>query len=281
MFILARSLKLVIVHYLEIMPHYLIAMFIFLAVFGAIPLLGGIIALPLLVGVASLFTHVAKTREDYPGLPHMIGYRGDTLLRNVLNLGIPYIIFPFLGLVFWYTDWTTPAYWVAGQEWIPDIAWRPFENIIGVFALIPLIYLLPWYLFLTPLSMTPFLLADPEFDPERGSALKQSARMLIGSYLKLYLLRFTFLLWFIWLGGGALLAAVLFVAAVFGGEFSITGPFIAIYFITIPLTFLIILPWYHMLHALLYDNIRTKAKKKAAPLEDATAPSTAEGFSYD
>ena len=73
--------------------------------------------------------------------------------------------------------------------------------------------------------------------------------MLRGHYLRLFLLRLLFVPWILWLLIGGFLVAVFILS---GGPVT----FIILYILSIPFHFFFILPFYTMVHAVLYSEIR-------------------------
>lgn len=135
-------------------------------------------------------------------------------------------------------------------------------------------FILFWILIFIPamivdmlLSMVPYLLADPDFDPRGSDAIRSSIRMIKPRFFRIFALRFVFLLWFIALGLSLPFYTVEVFADAMGGREmeNLFGPFQDIFEVAVLTTVLLVIPLYRMMHGVIYTKLKPRQKTGIPP----------------
>ena len=277
---LLKAFKTLFMHYFNIIPTYIIVYVIRIVSASAIPLFGPILVLPLKVSVA----HAMLTARIRPKLKEKIHFslanENGNYFKNLIYLfvsGYFFLVpilagvmlqilfevifgFDFLSNLFSFLRKYNPELnspfiaYVLGFDYVSHrVPFMVFSITLAVCAVISVVLSLMF-------AMTPFLLADDVFDQNKDNPIKASVRMLKGHYLRLFLLRFPFFLWLLWIVLGWI--PFLFITVMFGfaqgplpGEEYMLA-YVLIYLFSIPAHFLFVSPLYTMVHAVLYGDLR-------------------------
>ncbi len=246
MLFLFNALRLTLKHYFKIMP-YLFLGFILYFLINTIPFIGTVLALPVLVGMAYTTTYVALSEQPLKSAPLFIGYEEGFLGKNILYLLVQQLL--TYGITFV----------VGGRLFLHLLREIDFESLQGpplywVMLLFTVIFL-PAFIFSMILAMVPYLLADPKFNQTVQNPLITSFKMLKGHYIRLLAYRIPFILWYLWLIGGSVFTGIWLIVNTMleptGG-----GIFVVLWLLSGPLHVLLIMPWYRMVHTLLFIELR-------------------------
>ncbi len=246
MAIFIKATRLLVQHYFILIPRFLAFYLFFGLIFTFIPGFGWLLAMPLSVGVAYATSYIVLGGDTVDRPTLFLGYEGNTTGKNFLFLTIKW------GLVLLAVSvLTAPIFRLLG----PYLVQYFDSDIVIVLLSLVVSALLPAFIVTTLFAMTPFLLADPKFDQRVRNPLTTSMKMIKGHYGKLVLLRLIFIPWFLWLLAGGILMMFVIVAMAFSGEV-ILGDFVRWWLISVPVTLFVVLPWYHMVHTVLYAELR-------------------------
>ena len=240
-----KALKSLIMNYFQIMPIFILATFITTFIANIAPVIGMILLLPLLIGVAySMLKAITKSKQ-FKQEALLVGFKSDVYFKNVTYLLIkqfayliPLIIgFLIIGYFYRYVHALQINYGIL------------ISNLI--------IFSIPATIISLMFTFVPHLLADPKFNQKRHNPLKVSALMMRGNYLRLLLMRLLFVPWFIWFTSGFLVSVMSVYQSLFGGEFAYPNLALS-WMISLPINYLVIQPWYLMMHAEFYVSLRGK-----------------------
>ncbi len=257
--LLYRASRLLIRHYIRLLPFYIAATLVTVGLFTFIPGIGILLALPLGISLAYITTDTIIHGRRPQVRTLFIAYKSGDVLRNLFYTNLRGLITYILTFSLSYRILQTiPSDWIVsftGQTGI-----HPYAVLIGL----GFIAFLPAVLIASAMSMVPFLLADPRFDPSRQNPLAVSYRILKGNFLRLLAVRSFFLLWYGWVLAGGFFLLIWIYVMLFGAT---DWPFtyedferhMLIYVISLSLHPFIIMPLKHVVHALLYTEIRHKA----------------------
>jgi len=244
--IFIEATRLLVKNYFILIPRFLGFYFFFGLIFTFIPGFGWLLAMPLSVGIAYATSYIALGGETVDRPTLFMGYEGNTTGKNILYLAIKWGLVALAVSALW-----RPVFLFLAQR----LAHFFEGDDILFYSSLALSALLPALVVTTLLAMTPYLLADPKFDQRVKNPLTTSMKMLKGHYGKLILLRIFFIPWFIWILAGGIVMLILFIYMIFSGE--VPYPlFIKSWLISVPVTLFIVLPWYHMVHTVLYVELR-------------------------
>ncbi len=241
-----RAVKVLFKHYGLIFPVYAFASLSMILVTNVAPLVGTLLVLPVGLGVAYTMYSVIETRKKPRKRAFTLGFEK----HYVLNIGylairqVAYLAPLLLGV---FLSGLLSGYVIEIQ------AANTFV------ALNFLLFALPSAVVSLMLAMVPFLLADPKFDQSKHNPLKVSASIMKGNYLRLLFTRLFFIPWLLWTGSGLALVFVSYFSSLFGGG-AVLPNLTLIWLLSTPVLFLVITPWYQMVHADLYVSLRHKVK---------------------
>ena len=276
---LLKAFKTLFINYFNIIPTYIIVYVIRISSAGVIPVFGPILVLPLKVSVAHAML-TARIRPKLEEKSHFsLANENGNYFKNLTYLFVSqYFIlvpilagvvlqilfevifgFDFLSNLFSYLRAYDPDFnssfiaYVLGFDYVSHyVPFMIFSMTLAVSAVVSVVLSLMF-------AMTPFLLADDVFDQNKDNPIKTSMRMLKGHYLRLFLLRFPFFLWMVWIILGWI--PLVFFLVMFGfaqgpipGE-SYMVAYVFLYLFSIP-AHLFISPLYTMVHAVLYGDLR-------------------------
>ena len=256
-----RALKTFLWYYFRIIPIYLLINFIRGISNGFIPWIGPVVLLPFKVTIAHamLTAHIDPKNKDKNHFS--VASENGNYFRNMLYLFAKeylYLIPLSVGLGgFLLIDsglMDTALNYMFNIDFNASFIGEFFQFDLGFYStfLILLVFGTLSIIISLMVAMVPFLLADEQFDQSKHNPLKQSMRMLKGHYVRLALLRLAFVPWLLWLTLGGILIAVVFSTQQASGWETYT----IIYLLSIPFHFIFIQPFYTMVHAVLYSEIR-------------------------
>ncbi len=255
--ILFKALKLTIKHYFKIIPYLIIVLILYGIFSSVVPFIGSLIALPLFVGVAYFMVNIVIYEQKPKKSPLFLGFENGKFLYNMIYL----VLREMITHVFTFVISTTLFMTLFNDIEIVSLKYNLHPLIVLVVFII--IALLPALIISMGLSMVPYLLADYKFDQARNNPLFASLKLLKNNYLRLFGMRLLFYIWYLWIIVGFFIVALWTNLMLFGG-----GPLvdyvneveviIGAWLISILVTPLIIMPWYRMVHAVLYVKLRHK-----------------------
>ncbi len=244
---LIKAFKNLIMHYPSIIPTYVVATLFGIIIFNVAPVVGPIVFLPLSVGVAHVMLCAVTKEKKVSLLPVGLGFKENYYRRNLLFLFLRQIAYlaPLMvgGLV---------AGIVSGRFF-------GFDLHFGFLTLNFIIFAVPSALVSLMFSMVPLLLADPRFDQRKHNPLLVSAYIMKGNYLKLLFVRLFFAPWLALTASGFLVSLISFYERFFEIDSGVSR-FILPFGLLTPLLFLVMNPWYQMVHAQLYGTLRHKVR---------------------
>lgn len=244
---LILGIKDLVKNYTTIMPTYLMATILLFVVSNAFPVIGTVAFLPMTVGIsfvmirAIVFKGYKKTRAI------SFGFRKGYYVKNVYYLLVRQLAF------------IVPIAIGGAVSGLFLGLYGNLKTSIGLSIFNIVLFSLPSVLLSLMLAMVPFLLADPKFNQKRHNPLKVSARIMKGEYAKLLLVRLFFLPWLALNVSSVAVVFSSFYTRIFGMEPPTDG-FLTSSMIIIPLMYLVFLPWYRMMHAEIYAQLRYKVK---------------------
>jgi len=276
--LLFRALGNTFKYYGKIMPHFIVLAAFYIGIQTFIPLVGWFLALPMLVGFAYTSTYVVLSGLQVDRSPYLLGYDGDNGFKNIFYLGLRSIIISIIigGAILLTGAIFESSLGLLGRVLRTDLGTMLqetlFSDILIILIVIAFMFALPGVLYSivsSMFSMVPYLLADPKFNQRWRNPLITSMKMLKGHYIKLILLRFLFMIWYIWMIIGGIFSGILMLFMAFSGSGErFVIPFVNSWLLSVPVTLFLILPWYHMLHTTLYVDIRDKIIIKKAHEKD-------------
>ena len=258
--LLYRASRLLIRHYIRLLPFYIAATLVTVGLFTFIPGIGILLALPLGISLAYITTDTIIHGRRPQVRTLFIAYKSGDVLRNLFYTNLRGLITYILTFSLSYRIFTG----TITSDWIVRFTGQtglhPYAVLIGL----GVIAFLPAVLIAAAMSMVPFLLADPKFDSSKQNPLVVSYRILKGNFLRLLAVRSFFLLWYGWVLVGGFFLLIRIYVLLFGAT---DWPFtyedferhMMIYYISLSIHPFIIMPLKHVVHALLYTEIRHKA----------------------
>lgn len=236
------AFKTLIFHYPSIISIYLVVIILQTFIGNVAPLIGTVLLLPLKVSVAAVMLNALLKDKKAFNETLGIGFKQPVYFKNVLTLLLQQYLYllPFgLGLIFVFL-----TYYQLNDVPLYSIIIVFFSGIFSI--ILSLLF-----------AMVPFLLADKDFNQTKHNAILHSAKILKGSYLKLIFIRLFFATWMIWLGGSFIFSIIGFFGLL-SEEPSRLTYIIPAFLISLPLTVLLVQPFYHMMHATLYLKLKSK-----------------------
>ncbi|MCF7925384.1 MAG: DUF975 family protein [Candidatus Izimaplasma sp.] len=241
---LIYAFKHLIKNYRYIMPTYILSVLGVLLVSHLAPVIGTILILPISIGVARVMINAAEGEVNRLKLPILLGFKPTYYVKNLTCLVLRQV-FTYLPL----TIGTLISGYVFGF-------FDDFTFDVSMVILDLVIFGIPSAIVSLMLAMVPYLIADDQFDQRKHNPLKVSAHIMRGHYLKLMLIRLFFLPWIAVQSSGLIYLLSTYYTKLFGGNPPLD--FLRPAFFVTPLVILVFVPWYKMIHAELYVNLRHK-----------------------
>lgn len=252
MFIL-NGFRLLFRHYLKIIPFYWLAIFAMGGLLFVTFPIGFILALLIGVGMAYYMTRVVITGEKTAYSTILKGFESSVLLRNIMYILVrPLVIGVILSVIL------VPIYHgflnvneTLFSETLPT--WIEYRLVLVILLTITVL--------LTPFSLLPHLLADPQFNQRMRNPILISASMIGRYYIPLIIVRMVYTIWLTLFGLFAFWFPFLAVAFAFsGGNLPDAHIYFRVFIIIIALHFLLFGPLYRMIHTALYAQLRNNIK---------------------
>ncbi|MFH5882600.1 DUF975 family protein [Liberiplasma polymorphum] len=242
-----KAFKSLTKNYYSIMPTFLFVTIVTAVISNIAPLIGPVILLPMTLSTAYVMLKAITKSTRFNESVLTIGFKPEFYIRNLFYLFIKQIAFllPILlgVLVYTYVYRTVLSFELGYSIIITNV----------------LVFAIPSAIISLMLSMVPYLLADPAFDQRKYNAFKVSTLLMRGNYVRLTFMRLFFVPWFVWLTSGFVLSFASIYALIFSGVATYPAATIT-WLATLPLTLLLINPWYMMMHAELYVTLKQKIK---------------------
>jgi len=240
---LIRALKTLLMNYNKIIPIFLVVAVTTGILSNIVPLIGMVLLLPLKISVAYAMLTAIKKPHLLTPMPLNVGLKRKYYLKNVYYMlfhQFLYLLPAFIGVV------------ISGLIY----QYVEFDNKMALIIVNLVIFAIPSAILSLMLSMVPYLLADPRFDQRKRNPLYVSARLLKGHYIRLIGMRLFFTPWILWFTSGFLVTLFSLYNISFAGSESI-WPWLSIsWLMTYPIKWLLLDPWYLMIHADLYVYLR-------------------------
>jgi|GEM_PF-1660849 len=272
MTLLLKASRLLLRHYVRLIHFYILAFLITLGLFMVLNVFGIALALPLGVSLAYITAATIISGEKQDTSKLFIGYSNGRFGHNLLFSTLRGL---FTYLLTFILSWRIISYGLNSDRLVDLAVWTNLHPYAVIIMLIVIAYL-PAFLIAAAMSMTPYLLADPGIDTVGQNPLVISHRILKGNYARLLMVRSFFLLWYGWILVGSIFLVMWIYVLLWGAPnwpftYESFEWFARIYVISLIIHPFLIMPLKHVVHALLYTEIRHKASQETKSASEDSA----------